>query len=132
MRNAWPGLLLIALTLIVLAVIDQAKARDAYKRAASLRPKSVQALSGYAAAIAQTSEGDVGASPELASVVGKLLELDPDHLQEIRERLASIRDELQTKRQRHAGAILDDVPAFDRSAAHERTRDLRWRRQTHR
>jgi hypothetical protein len=30
MRNAWPGLLLIALTLIVLAVIDQARARDAY------------------------------------------------------------------------------------------------------
>lgn len=58
---------------------ERAKARDAYKRAASLRPKSVQALSGYAAAIAQTSEGDVGASPELASVVGKLLELDPDH-----------------------------------------------------
>ena len=58
---------------------ERAKSRDAYKRAAALKPKNVQALSGYAAAIAQASQGDVGASAELAPVVGRLLDLDPNH-----------------------------------------------------
>ena len=58
---------------------ERVKAREAYKKASALRPKNVQALSRYAAAIAQASEGDIGASPDLPPVVERLLALDSDH-----------------------------------------------------
>lgn len=62
------------------AVLDEhAKSRDAYARAAALRPDSAAALSRRASAIVEAAGGDVGADPDLPEVLDRLLRHDPDN-----------------------------------------------------
>lgn len=56
-----------------------AKSKDAYAKAAALRPKDVAVLSAYAGAIARTAAADAPISKALAAVSQQILALAPDH-----------------------------------------------------
>jgi cytochrome c-type biogenesis protein CcmH len=58
---------------------EPGKLRDAYAKAAALKPADADILSRYAEAIAQTADPEKDMPAELATVSDKLLALQPDH-----------------------------------------------------
>lgn len=58
---------------------DAAKSRDAYGKAAALKPDDVEILSLYAEAIVKAAEPGQDMPPQLAAVSERLLTLKPDH-----------------------------------------------------
>jgi cytochrome c-type biogenesis protein CcmH len=58
---------------------DAVKSKNAYAKAAALRPKDVAVLSAYAGAIARTTDADAPISSVLAAVSEQILALAPDH-----------------------------------------------------
>lgn len=55
------------------------KSKDAYAKAAALRPKDIAVLSAYAGAIARTAQADQPISKPLADISEQILALAPDH-----------------------------------------------------
>ena len=61
-------------------VLDEAaKSRDAYARAAALKPDDVEILSLYAESIVKAAGPGQDMPPQLAAVSERLLKLKPDH-----------------------------------------------------
>ena len=58
---------------------DAAKARDAYGKAAALKPADVEILSLYAESIVKAADPGTDMPPQLAEVSERLLTLKPDH-----------------------------------------------------
>lgn len=58
---------------------EAARSRDAYGRAAALKPDDVEILSLYAESIAKAAEPGQDMPPQLAAVSERLLKLKPDH-----------------------------------------------------